>query len=152
MVLIPGILLLIVSYLMRPVYVPRAMIFSGISLYALAALLTGDNSLQISGKPVSSIAKYFVVAMIFLVSMISLPYQYKYDQFPRSSYKELAEFLKSNCYQPKCMTVHDNKLSYFPTYVYDLTIPATFIGDVEGSHNDSLALTTQTGYKHPCCA
>jgi hypothetical protein len=56
---------------------------------------------------------------------------------------ELANFLESYCKAPNCKVVHDNKLSFFPAHVYNTSIPSTFIMDVPGSHNDSLALATQ---------
>jgi hypothetical protein len=39
--------------------------------------------------------------------------------------------------------LHDNKLSFFPAYVYDRTTPQKFLADAPGSSNDTLAIATQ---------
>ncbi len=42
-----------------------------------------------------------------------------------------------------CVIVHDNKLSYFPSNIYDDQSNQVFVADEPGSHNDTLAMATQ---------
>jgi mannosyltransferase len=39
--------------------------------------------------------------------------------------------------------VHDNKLSFFPSLVYAPLLPQSFLADVPGSPNDTLAFASQ---------
>jgi hypothetical protein len=41
------------------------------------------------------------------------------------------------------LILHDNKLSYFPMLFYAPFLDQTYLGDEPGSHNDTLALTSQ---------
>jgi hypothetical protein len=51
-------------------------------------------------------------------------------------------FLRSH-YQLADVIVHSNKLTFFPSYYYDRSLPQAFIADEPGSPSDSLAYPTQ---------
>ncbi len=132
--LVPPALLFAVSYLMRPVFVPRGMILSSLAYYGIAgAVIARPNRKGIG----SLLAVLFVMA-----AMISMPYQYQYSQFPRSPFRQALAYLQSSL-QPGDVVVHDNKLSFFPMDYYDPALPQTFVADTPGSHNDTLALQSQ---------
>ncbi len=138
--LIPPILLFITSYLMRPVFVPRAFITSGIFTYLLAGVLA-QTTIQEVGR--QSFIKSGVIPLLFmLVSLISLPNLYRFDEFPRSPFRQAAGQLAPVC-QSDCLVVHDNKLSYFPMVVYQPDLAQAYIRDEPGTHNDSLAIQSQ---------
>jgi mannosyltransferase len=143
-ILIPPILLLLASYLMRPVFVPRAMIASGLVFYAalgvlIVRLLTGS---QEKNKKVDS-AVYILMGLTLVVSVLSLPNQYLFSAFPRSPFKELDQSLAPVCPVDSCLVLHDNKLSYFPAILYDGSLSQRFMADASGTFNDTLAPASQ---------
>jgi hypothetical protein len=140
MILLPGILLFVVSYLMRPVYVPRAMISSGVGIYILCAVLF----VRTRNDEKKDLAPGLIVALIGLVSIISLPNQYTFSQFPRSPYQALTSLMEKTCPAGSgCLVLHDTKLSYFPAVVYDRKLEQRFMADPPGTFNDTLAKPSQ---------
>jgi len=138
--LIPPVLLFITSYLMRPVFVPRAFITSGIFTYLLAGVLA---TIALQGVGRQHYFKAAVISLLFLlVSLVSLPNFYLFNEFPRSPFREVAGQLASEC-QSDCLVVHDNKLSYFPMVIYQPYIAQAYIQDEPGTHNDTLAVVSQ---------
>ncbi len=83
------------------------------------------------------------MGLVFGLSALAvLPAQYAFNEFPRSPVDEASAFLAAEI-QPADVIVHDNKLSYFPAQVYDPDLPQVFLPDIEGSHNQTLAIPTQ---------
>jgi mannosyltransferase len=76
------------------------------------------------------------------VALISLHTHYTYDHFPRSPYPQLVTFLRES-YRDGDAIVHDNKLSFFPSYYYDRSLAQSFVPDPPGSGSDTLAPPTQ---------
>ena len=132
--LTPPVLLFVVSYLMRPVFVPRGFLVFGF----LYAGLAGHVIAQGWEKKVG----IFVMGSFVLASMIALPYQQTFRQFPRSPFAEAVAMLEEQM-QPGDRLIHDNKLSSFPFLVYAPDIEQEFIADDAGSHNDTLAYASQ---------
>jgi len=132
--LTPPVLLFVLSYVMRPVFVPRGFLIFG-SIYAALAghmIATGwEKKIGI-----------FVLGCFVAASLISLPYQQTFRAFPRSPFKEAVEMLENEM-QPGDQLVHDNKLSAFPFLIYAPEIEQEFIADEPGSHNDTLAYPSQ---------
>jgi hypothetical protein len=62
--------------------------------------------------------------------------------FPRSAFSQAVTFLRSTQAEGD-VVLHDNKLSYFPMYVYGPDLPQAFLPDLPGSHNDTLAPRSQ---------
>jgi mannosyltransferase len=126
--------LFITSYVMRPVFVPRGFVVSSMFLYALIGLVLSKGIRKPAGV---------IITGAFLVCVgIALPYQYQFNQFPRSPFKETTQYLEAN-YSSDTLIVHDNKLSLFPSKIYDANLPQTFLADEPGSHNDTLAYDSQ---------
>jgi hypothetical protein len=149
LVIIPPLLLFFVSWFMRPIFVPRAFIVSGVLFYALAAILLLEPTIlskKESGETISTNrVDPFAKIAIFLFIFIALPallYQYTYQSFPRSEFEKMMKTIGDSCTE-NCVIVHDNKLSYFPAYVYDHQANQVFIADEVGTHNDTLALKSQ---------
>ncbi|NPV76885.1 MAG: phospholipid carrier-dependent glycosyltransferase [Anaerolineae bacterium] len=132
MTIIPPALLFVASYLMRPVFVPRGFLVSSLAFLGLAGAAVGKKR-----------AGGFVLLFLFgLAAVISLPYQIFYQEFPRSPFREAANYLAEQTSLGDTI-VHDNKLSYFPMLFYRRDLPQEFLADVPGSHNDTLAYETQ---------
>jgi len=130
---VPPVLLFAVSYVMRPVFVPRAFLLS-----ALAYLIMAAAAVRAAPKPV----RLAIVGCVLASAAISLPAQYTYHSFPRSPFPEAAGFLASHT-APDSVVVHDNKLSFFPMAIYAPLLEQRFLPDEPGSHNDTLATATQ---------
>ncbi len=149
LIIIPPLLLFFMSWFMRPIYVPRAFIVSGILFYALAGIVLLEPTIVSKniGDEIKSPKKLdlFAKLSVFLFILIAIPaliYQASYHSFPRSEFEKMMNTIGDKCTE-YCAIVHDNKLSYFPTYVYDHQENQVFIADEVGSHNDTLALISQ---------
>ncbi|MCJ7622184.1 MAG: hypothetical protein MUO76_01680, partial [Anaerolineaceae bacterium] len=133
-VLFPPVIFFIISYVMRPIFVPRGLIFSTMCFYGLAGLVISNNLTKPNG--------ILVLSLFVIAALITLPGQYKFNQFPRSPFREMTGFLQSMA-DSSAKVIHDNKLSYFPSIIYAPEFPQAFLADEQGSHNDTLALDTQ---------
>ena len=130
----PPFLLFVVSYLMRPVFVPRGFLISAL----IYAGLIGRVIALGWEKKVGMV----VFATMFIASIISLPFQMTFREFPRSPFREAVAALKV-VVRPGDRLIHDNKLSAFPFLVYAPQIEQRFLADEPGSHNDTLAIASQ---------
>jgi mannosyltransferase len=132
--LLPPLLLFIVSYMMRPLFVPRAIMLSSLIYYALAGRVVSEARNRVIAP--------LLCLLIILPAVVSLPSQYTFESFPRSPFKTAADDLAS-LRSNGDVIVHDNKLSYFPMVFYQPLLSQEFIADPPGSHNDTLAVGTQ---------
>ncbi len=132
--ILPPALLFAASYAMRPIFVPRAAMLSSIALYGLIGRVAACGQKRAVGVALGCLTVALAVA--------GLPYQYTYNEFPRSPYQTTAAGLKQTA-QETDIIIHDNKLSYFPMAVYAPDLKQVFIADPPGSHNDTLAPATQ---------
>ncbi len=128
-VVVPPILLFILSYVIRPVFVPRGVIFSSLAYYL------GLGWLAACLRPRALVS---VVLVVSAVIAVALAYQYAYNEFPRSPYRSADRFLQSNLRDGDAI-VHDNKLSFFPMRYYALALAQAFIADPPDSGSDTLA-------------
>ncbi len=132
--LLPPLLLFIASYLMRPLFVPRAIMLSSLTYYILAGrVVSGTNN-----RAIASI----LCLLILLPALISLPAQYTFESFPRSPFQDAADDL-AHIVNEGDVIIHDNKLSFFPMHFYQPDLPQDFIADPPGSHNDTFAPESQ---------
>ena len=131
---LPPVMLFIVSYLMRPVFVPRAFFFSSLAFFGVAGSLVVKNWPKGPGV--------LIGVGFILAACIALPYQYTFNEFPRSPFDQASVYLKQNI-QLGDIVVHDNKLSYFPCLYFERSLPQTFLADEPGSSNDTLAAQSQ---------
>ncbi|MBI9052016.1 MAG: glycosyltransferase family 39 protein [Anaerolineaceae bacterium] len=136
MIFIPMVLF-VVSYLMRPVYVARGFILSLLMFYIFTAIICWINW----GGGIEKI----ILGLFIILSAISLPFQYNFDLFPRSPFAAACTYLTDEINQAidTNVVLHDNKLSAFPCFVYEPEFPQLFLGDESGSHNDTYAFASQ---------
>jgi len=130
----PPTLLFVASYLMRPLFVPRAFLLSLLAYLVLAGRAIAEARPRILAM---LLAGAFILSSIIGVSALL-----SHDTFPRSPFGEAAAYLRSTRV-PGDIVVHDNKLSFFPMHVYAPELPQVFLPDEPGSHNDTLAPATQ---------
>lgn len=133
----PPLILFILSYFMRPVYVARGFILTAVMVYCLAGILTARGWSTAFGK--------IILFLMVLLSGISLPFYYGFATFPRSPFAEACAAINHQVQDSDelVLVLHDNKLSYFPCVVYAPALGQTFLADEPGSHNDTLALASQ---------
>ena len=131
---LPPLMIFLISYVMRPVFVPRGFLFSSIAYFGLVGLVAASKTSRISG--------WFALGGFVLASVIAIPYQTTYHRFPRSPYQKAIETIRP-LVEEGDVIVHDNKLSFFPSYYYAPQLPQQFLADEPGAHNDTLAPATQ---------
>jgi hypothetical protein len=132
-IFVSPIILIVLSYLVKPVFVPRIFILSSVWFFILFAIFTEKNLNYSLGK--------INLGLFICLSIFSLPYYYEFQSFPRSSFKELN--YKIERYGPQEFIVHDNKLSFFPTMFYEERENSYYLKDPKGSPNDTLAYPSQ---------
>ena len=119
----------------RAVYIERALLPSGaIFCIWLAWAITK------TGLP--NIAKYSVVGMLALSSILGIYQHVTYRGAPYGPFKELDKSLQRRL-EPQDVIVHSNKLSTLPAMFYDRNLSQSFIGDPPGGSTDTLAAATQ---------
>jgi uncharacterized membrane protein len=126
----PGTILFVLSYLMRPVFVPRAAIASSIAGYALLGRLAACGRNRIAGR--------IAAGMFVVAALAALPAQVLFREFPRSPYQETAAWLAGQA-QSGEIVLHENKLSFFSMQFYEPGLAQSFLPDVKGGGNDTLA-------------
>ncbi len=87
--LTPPVLLFVLSYLMRPVFVPRGFLIFGFMYAGLAGHVIAQGWEKKIGM--------FIMGSFVAASLISLPYQQTFRQFPRSPFAEAVAMLEKKC-------------------------------------------------------
>ncbi len=128
------IILFLVSYIVRPVFVTRVFIYSATIFLGIAGIAIAKGWNKRIG---------LVLASLFVLnSALSLPSLYSYAEFPRSPYKEAANFLETS-EDSNLRIIHDNKLSFFPMRYYLPGSDQVFLADEPGTSNDTFAVASQ---------
>jgi len=134
MVFMPPFLLFITSYLIRPVFVIRGFLPAQLVFLGLAGAVAAIDWKKKIGV---------VIALLIAInSLLSLPFLYSYNKFPRSPFREASQIIETKI-DEGYFVVHDNKLSYFPTSYYLSPPEQVFIMDTPGTANDTFALKSQ---------
>jgi mannosyltransferase len=120
----------VLSYLMRPIFVPRGFILSSAAYLGLAGWAVSKGWKRGAGK--------LLLGGFILAAGVGLPAQAGFASFPRSPFEAAGGALEQML-QPGEMILHDNKLSYFPMRYYHPELPQVFLADMPGSGNDTFA-------------
>ncbi len=128
MALLPPGLLLAASYVVKPIFIPRAFLASSLAYDVLAGLVIAKTWSRGVGKALA--------AVFILAAALSLPGHYTYNDFPRSPYRQMAQYLQKNA-APDQRIVHETKLSYFPAHFYAPDLEQVFLADRPGEANDT---------------
>ena len=127
-------LLFVISYFIRPVFVQRGFIVSGMFYYIiLSAVISREKR---------KAANYLLAGLYFVAFIIGYPYMISFSDFPRSEFKQAVEYLESEV-EPETLILHDNKLSGMPSLYYSDNLNQKFLPDEPGSHNDTYAFGSQ---------
>jgi mannosyltransferase len=128
----PLLMLFLVSQ-WRPVYVIRGLLPAAICYLILAAW-------AVTQMP--RVARYTLSAILAGLVIATMASYYGYQDFPRGPFAQLDAMLHEKT-EPGDVIIHDNKLSFFPAYYYDRSLPQSFVRDAPGSGEDTLAYPTQ---------
>lgn len=129
--LVPPVLMFVLSYVMRPIFVPRGVIVSSLAYYILLAYLAARAP------------RALPIALGVLIAVMTLPFYYSaWGEWRRAPFAEANQFLRAHAHVDDVI-LHDNKLSFFPMHFYDRALPQAFLADPPGSSNDTLARGTQ---------
>lgn len=132
--LVPPVLMFTLSYLVRPIFVPRGVIVSSLAYYILLAYLVAR---------VPRAGKIAIVGIAGIIALTLLPFYYAaFGEWRRAPFAETNQFLRAHA-QADDLILHDNKLSFFPMHFYDRALPQQFLADPPGSSNDTLARVSQ---------
>ena len=126
-------LIFIISYLMRPLFVTRGFL---IAVYGFLAI-SGTAIAHAVLKPV----KWGLVTLFLGASIIGLVSTITQSEFPRSQFLDVGRTLQLE--SNDTIIIHENKLSYFPMVYYFPDFKQVFLADQAGSPNDTLAYGTQ---------
>jgi hypothetical protein len=129
----PPTIIFILSFFVKPVFVPRIFILSSVWFFILFAAFIEKNKSNYLG--------IINLGLFIFISIFSLPFYYQFNNFPRSPFKELANTLEN--FGPEMVVVHDNKLSFFPTMSHIERENTYYLQDLPGSPNDTLAHDSQ---------
>ncbi|MBM3129827.1 MAG: hypothetical protein FJ009_14540 [Chloroflexi bacterium] len=128
---IPPVLMFVLSYVMRPIFVPRGVIASSLAYYILLAFLAARAP------------RLVPIGLVALIAALALPAYYSaFGEWRRAPFDQADRFLRAHA-QADDLILHDNKLSFFPMHFYDRVLPQVFLADPPGSSNDTLARGTQ---------
>lgn len=134
LLVIPPALLLVASFIMKPVFIPRAFLISSLAFDLLAGFVIARTWSRGIGK--------FMALAFLLAAAISLPSYYTFDKFPRSPYRAAVQYLQE-IIQPGDRIIHETKLSYFPSAYYAPDLPQVFLADPSDSPNNTFEPGTQ---------
>ncbi|MEZ4514708.1 MAG: glycosyltransferase family 39 protein [Chloroflexota bacterium] len=119
----------------QPVYTLRAFLPSALAYWVLLGLVLA------AGKMPKGV-KWGLGGLTAVILTASLLNHYTYATFPRPPFAAAAAWLADHA-EPDAAIIHSNKLTFFPTYLYNRALPQQFIADEPGSPSDTLASATQ---------
>ncbi len=131
---LPGMILFVMSYLMRPLFVPRAFLAAYLALDGLAGWAIWQAWKQGGGK--------ILLGLFILAATLTLPYQLTFSEFPRSPFQAAMADMTAER-QAGDVILHDNKLSFFPAFYYAPGLEQKFLADESRTANDTYALASQ---------
>lgn len=131
---LPPFLMFALSFVMRPIFIERAVILSSLAFVILL------------GRLVSRIRRrgWDMVAAVLAIAFVAVPlaFQYDYTDFPRSPFSTADAFLSKRI-QPGDLVLHDNKLSFFSMHYYDRSLPQSWLADPLSAGSNTLAPETE---------
>lgn len=130
----PVLLLFLVSQI-RPVYIVRGLVPSGvIFLIWLAWALTPRER-----RPIGTYVTIGFLAFTFAIGLFS---HATYRGFPYAPFENVNDYMSSELDEGG-VVLHSNKITMLPAYYYDESLPHTYIADPPGAGSATLAIPTQ---------
>lgn len=127
--------LLFLASLYQPVYIQRALLPASLMYSIALGWLLAEAAMP-------TMIRVVLGGLLAITSIAGLWAHYTFAQFPRPDFPAAVAFLRQNAGSGD-VTLHSNKLSFFPMHYYDRALPQTFLADPPSSGSDTLALPTQ---------
>ncbi|GIV82124.1 MAG: hypothetical protein KatS3mg051_1478 [Anaerolineae bacterium] len=125
----------IASYLLQPVFLPRALLPSAVMFYVALAWLFARSRLPFAIRAVLG-AGWGAVIVFGLVT------HYTWDRFPNPPFDRAVTYLRAHLTEGD-VVVHGNKITALPMLYYGRDVAQHYVRDIPGSGSDTLALPTQ---------
>jgi len=133
--LAPMLLMWIASYVLQPVFLPRALLPSALIFYVGMGWLFTRGGMP---RPVVIV----VAGAWAVVAAFGLVTHYTWDTFPNPPFDRAARYLEGAVAEGDAI-VHGNKITALPMVYYGRELPQRYVRDIPGSGSDTLALPTQ---------
>lgn len=143
----PMVFMWVMSYLLQPIFLPRALLPSALIFYiALAWLFVAAGMPRVM---VIGLAAWWAVIVVF--GLVTL---YRWDTFPTPPFDDADAYLADHV-DAGDVIVHSNKITALPMIYYDRDLPQWYVRDIPGSGSDTLGIPTQQALglmARPCVA
>ncbi len=123
------------SHLLRPVFLPRALLPSAVMFYLALAWLFTRSRLPLAIR--AMLAMGWGAVIVF-----GLVTHYTWDRFPNPPFDRAVAYLRAHLTEGD-VVVHGNKITALPMLYYDRDVAQRYIRDIPGSGSDTLAVPTQ---------
>ncbi|MEB2287799.1 MAG: glycosyltransferase family 39 protein [Anaerolineae bacterium] len=133
--LAPMLLMWVASYVLQPVFLPRALLPSALIFYVAMGWLFTRGGMP---RPVVAI----VAGAWAVVAAFGLVTHYSWDTFPNPPFDRAVRYLEEAVTEGDAI-VHGNKITALPMVYYGRDLPQRYVRDIPGSGSDTLALPTQ---------
>ncbi len=133
--LAPMLLMWLVSYLVQPVFLPRALLPSALVFYVGMGWLFARGGMP---RPIVAV----VAGAWAVVAAFGLVTHYTWDTFPNPPFDRAVQYLEETVAEGDAV-VHGNKITALPMVYYGRDLPQRYVRDIPGSGSDTLALPTQ---------
>lgn len=133
--LAPMLVMWFASYVLQPVFLPRALLPSALIFYVGTGWLFTRGGMP---RPIVAI----VAGAWAVVAAFGLVTHYTWDTFPNSPFDRAVRYLEGRVAEGDAI-VHGNKITALPMVYYGCDLPQRYVRDIPGSGSDTLALPTQ---------
>lgn len=128
-------LLWLLSQVLAPVYLDRALLAQGVLFYVALAWLFVRGGLP-------RLISVIIAAGWLVVAGAAYSFHVTWHTFPNSPFSEAAAYLQAQAASDDVI-LHSNKLTALPMVVYGRDLPQHYMADRAGAGEDTLALPTQ---------
>lgn len=133
--LVPMTLMWAASYVLQPVFLPRALLPSALMFYVAMAWLFVRSRVP---RPI----RVVLAGGWGIIVLFGLITHYWWDTFPNPPFGQATAYLRAHLAQGD-VVVHGNKITALPMVYYARDMPQRYVRDIPGSGSDTLALPTQ---------
>ena len=132
---VPMLLMWAASYLLQPIFLPRALLPSALIFYAGMGWLFARGGMP---RPIVAI----IAGAWAVVAAFGLATHYTWDTFPNPPFDRAVRYLEETVTEGDTV-VHGNKVTALPMVYYGRDLPQRYVRDIPDSGSDTLALPTQ---------
>lgn len=132
---VPMLFMWVASYLLQPIFLPRALLPSALVFYVAMGWLFARGGMP---RPIVAV----VAGAWAVVAGFGLVTHYGWDTFPNPPFDRAVAHLRETAADGDVI-VHGNKITALPMVYDGRDLPQRYVRDIPGSGSDTLALPTQ---------